>query len=207
MNRDVNARQVWASLPLTAALGLLLSGCISMYVPNGLPDVAPSDYVKSRQPAPVQLLIDWTTQGKSNGKALGETRDDIVSVVNDSGLFASTSRDPVPSGALLAITIDDSPVTDPNSAFAKGFLTGFTFGLVGTKGVEGYTCTATYIPSNGADKLTHVTRQPLIFTMGAHAAPDNSTPASTLKEGIKTMIRRTVGNALKELAADPAFAR
>jgi hypothetical protein len=121
MNRDVNARQGWASLPLTAALGLLLSGCISMYVPNGLPDVAPSDYVKSRQPAPVQLLIDWTTQGKSNGKALGQTRDDIVSVVNDSGLFASTSRDPVPSGALLAITIDDSPVTDPNSAFAKGF--------------------------------------------------------------------------------------
>jgi hypothetical protein len=206
MYRVANSRRAWACLPLTTALGLLLSGCISMYVPNGLPDVTPSDYVKSRQPAPVQLLIDWSTQGKSNSKALGQTRDDIVSVVNESGLFASTSRDPVPSGALLAITIDNSPLTDPNSAFAKGFLTGFTFGLVGTKGVEGYTCTVTYIPSIGADRVTHVTRQPLIFTMGAHAAPDNSTPASTIKEGVKTMIRRTVGNALKELAADPAFA-
>jgi hypothetical protein len=207
MNRVVNSRRAWVYLPLTAALGLLLSGCISMYVPNGLPEVAPSDYVKPRQPAPVQLLIDWSTQGKSNTKALGHARDDIVAVVNQSGLFASTSGDPVPSGALLAITIDNSPLTDPNSAFAKGFLTGFTFGLVGTKGVEGYTCTVTYIPSIGADKLTHVTRQPLIFTMGAHAAPENSAPASTIKEGVKTMIRRTVGNALKELAADPAFAR
>jgi hypothetical protein len=209
VNRVVNSRRMrtYVSLPLTAALGLLLSGCISMYVPNGLPDVAPSDYVKPRHPAPVQLLIDWTTQGKSNSKALGETQADIVSVVNESGLFTSTSRDPVPSAALLAITIDDSPVTDPNSAFAKGFLTGFTFGLVGTKGVEGYTCTVTYIPSNGADKLTHVTRQPLIYTMGAHAAPADSTPAPTIKDGVRTMIRRTVGNALKELAADPAFAR
>ena len=192
---------------LIAALGVLLSGCLSIYVPNGLPDVAPSGYMKSRQPAPVQLLVDWTTQGKSNSKALGQTRDDIVSVVNESGLFASTSRDPVPSGTLLAITIDDSPVTDPNSAFAKGFLTGFTFGLVGTKGVEGYTCTVTYIPSIGAEKLTYVTRQPLIYTMGAHAAPADSTPAPTIKDGVRTMIRRTVGNALKELAADPAFVR
>jgi hypothetical protein len=196
-----------AALPLVAVLGLMLSGCMSMYVPNGLPDVAPAEYVKPSQPAPVQLLVEWTTEGKSNSKALGEVQADIVSVVNESGLFASTSRDPVPSSALLAITIDDSPVTDPNSAFAQGFLTGFTFGLVGSKGVEGYTCTLTYIPSGGADKLTHVTRQPLIFTMGAHAAPANSTAAASVKDGVRIMIRRTVGNALKELAADPAFTR
>jgi hypothetical protein len=209
MNRIVKGPWKWAcwSVPLAAALGLFLSGCVSMYVPNGLPEVAPADYVKPQHPAAVQLLVDWTTEGKSNTKALAETRGEVVSVVNESGLFASTSRDPVPSAALLAITIDDSPITNPNSAFAKGFLTGFTFGLIGTKGFEGYTCTVTYIPSNGADKLTHVTRQPLIFTMGAHAAPDNSIPAPTLKDAVRTMIRRTVGNALKELAVDPAFTR
>ena len=178
---------------------------MSMYVPNGLSNVASSEYVKPAQPAPVQLLVDWTTQGKSNPTALKQVRGDIVAVVNESGLFASTSIEPVPSNALLAIVIDDTPVTDPNSAFAQGFLTGFTFGLVGSKGVEGYTCTVTYIPSNGADKLTHVTRQPLIFTMGAHAAPANSTAVPSIRDGVRIMIQRTVGNALKELAADPAF--
>lgn len=123
------------------------------------------------------------------------------------GFFASTSSDPVPGGALLIITIHDSPITDPNSAFAKGFLTDFTFGLVGTKGAEGYTCTVICIPAVSAERLTHVTRRPLIYTMGAHSAPDNSTPAATLKDGMKVTIRRTVGNALKELAVDPAFSR
>jgi hypothetical protein len=195
------------ALPLTGALGLMLSGCISMYVPNGLPEVSPSQYVKPAQPGPVQLLVDWTTQGKSNTKALGQVREDIVAVVKESGLFASTSPDPVPSNALLAITIDDTPITDPNSAFAKGFVTGFTFGLVGTKGAEGYTCTVTFIASNGAGKLTHETRQPLVFTMGAHAAPADTTPAPSIKDAVRTVIRRTVGNALKDLSEDPAFTR
>lgn len=49
--------------------------------------VALSDYVRTRPPTPVQILVDWTTTGKPNSKALGLARDDIVAVANESGLF------------------------------------------------------------------------------------------------------------------------
>jgi len=43
----------------------------------------------------------------------------------------AVSGDPTSNGALLNVTINNIPLTD--NAEAKGFMTGFTLGLVGTR--------------------------------------------------------------------------
>jgi hypothetical protein len=129
----------------------------------------------------------------------------VVDTVTASGLFASVTDAPVANGSLLNVIINNIPVTD--GAFAKGFATGFTFGLVGSTVTDGYLCTVEYQAAPGALKITKNTRHALHSTIGAKGAPPNATKAANTKEAVMTMVRQVLGNGLKELSNDPAFGR
>ena len=115
-----------AAVVLIAALG----GCASFYVDMNLKDVTPANRVAVAKPKPVQLLFEFQTNGVRNVIASEKLRPKVLDTVRASGAFSDVSEAPVPGGALLNITLNNVVLTD--DAFAKGFVTGFTFGLVGS---------------------------------------------------------------------------
>src|SRR5262249_32071461 len=162
-------------------------------------------YHRPASPAPVQMLFSWQTKGTVNSRAQDLVLPEVTATVSGSGLFSSVSKEPVARGALLSITINNEPVTGEGEAVAKRFATGLTLGLVGSQVADGYTCTIDYFPAQSAPKLSHVTHQVILATVGAHSAPDAATKAASVKDAVLTITRRAVGNALKKLSEDPAF--
>jgi hypothetical protein len=176
-----------------------------MYVDNGMPDVPASAYVRPQTPQPVQMLFTFKTKGTANTKATELLKKNATDAVMASGLFASVGSAPTPGGTLLSVTIDNVPVTSEKDAMAKGFTTGLTFGLAGSQVTDGYVCTVDYIASPSAAKITKVVHHAIHTNIGAHSAPANSTKAASAMAAIKTVVNQAIGNALKELSADPGF--
>ena len=204
--RAIRPKRFRVSALLGACLAAVtLSGCVTVYVDTGLHDVQSSDYQRPQTPQPVQLLVSFLTKGTPNSRATDQVRKDVFDTVTASGLFSIVSPEPVESGALLSISIDNVPITSTSDAAAKGFVTGLTFGLAGSEVSDGYICTADYVQHPSAAKLTKIVHHAIHATVGAHSAPPDGVKASSPKEAVKTMVRQAVGNALKELGSDPAF--
>jgi hypothetical protein len=193
--------------PLISGLLILaavvLPGCATMYVDNGLKDVSATEYQHPKAAQPAQLLFAFQTKGAANARATAALKEQVLETVKATQLFSNVSTDPVPGGALLSVTINNVPVTE--DAFAKGFATGLTFGLAGNVVTDGYVCTVDY-SATGGPKITKSTRHAIHTTVGAKGAPPNATKAKSPDEAVKTMTRQIVGNALKDLSADPQFA-
>jgi hypothetical protein len=195
-------RYLFAALLMGAMAAL--SGCATMYVDNGLKDVPTTAYRHPASPQPVQMFFSFQSKGVPNTRAteiLMKTSSDVVA---DSGLFIATSPNPVPSGALLSITVNNVPVTD--DAFTKGFVTGLTMGLAGSTVTDGYVCTVVYQGMPGGVQLTKSVRHMIHTTIGAKGAPADSTKASSVRAAITTVVHQCVGNALLSLSTDLAFA-
>lgn len=185
----------------------MLAGCGTFYIDNGLPELKPEDRVKVANSQPVQLLVEFQTRGVTNGQGTDEIKPMVVSAVQSSGLFSQVSGDPAPNGSLLHVTLNNVPLTgDENDAYAKGFLTGFTFGLVGTTVGDGYICTITYQAKPGGPELTKEARNVIYGSFGATGStPERAEKMPNIKTAVETMVRRTVGSALNNLAKDPGF--
>ena len=78
-----------------AFVALLMTGCATMYVDNGLKEVASSEYMKPPEPKPVQLLFNFQTKGAANARATKFLAEDVQKTVAASGLFSSLSAEPV----------------------------------------------------------------------------------------------------------------
>jgi hypothetical protein len=201
---DLIGRSRWAlSLGLLVVCAAVLPGCATMYVDNGLKDVAASEYRHPQAPQPVQMLFAFQTKGTPNAKATDFLKKEVSDTVTASGIFASVSGEPVTGGALLDVTINNVPLTD--NVFAKGFATGFTFGLAGNVVTDGYVCTVEYQAHPGAAKITATKSHAIHTTMGAKGAPPNATKAKNVDDAVNTMARQIVENTLRALADDPAF--
>ena len=191
---------------LAAMLAISLAGCATAYVDDTLHDLTPQERVTVANPQPVQLLFDFQTKGTHNGRAADLLKNVVTSAVQDSGLFSRVGSDPAPNGALLNIVINNVPLTD--DAFAKGFATGLTLGLVGNTVGDGYVCTADYVPGTNGAKITKSMRDAIYTSIGATAGtPQHAQKMPGLKEAVETMTRQVVSNTLNELAKDGAFNR
>ncbi|HUI61556.1 MAG TPA: hypothetical protein VLX90_15110 [Steroidobacteraceae bacterium] len=193
------------SVSCLTLLTVMLSGCVALYVDNGVPDTQPSEFHRPQTPQPVQLLFSFQTKGVANARATDILKDQVKETVTASGLFSAVSPDPVAGGAILSVTIDNEPITSQQEAMAKGFGTGLTFGLAGSEVTDGYICTVDYLGAPGSARISKVVHHAIHATVGAHAAPANSTKAPDARTGVKTMARQAVGAALKALSDDPAF--
>lgn len=194
-------RALFAALLVIAALGA--SGCATMYVDGALKDVDASQVRKPVRPQDAQVLFTFQTRGTANAKATAFLKEEITKTVEASGLFASFGPDPSLSGAILNITINNVPLDD--DAFAKGFATGLTFGLVGSKVTDGYVCTVEFLPPGSSQKVVAKSRHALHTTMGAKGAPKNAIKAKSINDAVLTMARQVVTAALKDLSQDRVF--
>ncbi len=194
--------RAWRAV-LIASITMTSSGCAAFYLDSALRDVPASEYSKPAAPQAVQLLFTFQSKGVANAKGTEFLKNEVNQVINGSGLFGSLSTEPVPGGAILNVIINNVPGDD--AAFAKGFGTGLTFGLVGTKVTDGYICTIDYVPAADGSKLTKEARHAIYTTVGAKGAPENATKAPNINAAVTTMTRQIVGQALKELSTTPGF--
>lgn len=189
----------WFSLLALAAL----TGCANFYVDGATKDVDATQFRKTEPQHPVQVLFEFQTKGVSNANATGQLKARVLENVKQSGVFSAVSEAPVEGGALLAITLNNVPLTD--DAFSKGFMTGLTFGLAGSQVSDGYVCTANYTPPGAKAPIVKQTRHAIHTVMGSAAAPGNATKADSIDAAVTTMTRQIVASALHDVSRDASF--
>lgn len=188
---------------LCVAGAAALTGCMSMYVDGSTKEVSAASFKKPAVAKPVQLVFEFQTKGAPNGAATKLLKDQVVEQVKTSGLFTQVSETPVDGGALLSVTLNNVPLTD--DAFTKGFVTGFTFGLVGSQVSDGYVCTAKYLSPAAAQPITKSARHAIHATLGAGSAPQNAVKADSAEAAARTMTRQVLSNVLHDLSQDASF--
>lgn len=204
MSRLRNVAAPCARAMLVVFMLAVLPGCASFYVDDSLHDLSATEKVAVANPRPVQLLFDFQTKGVSNARATDRIRGYVVSAVQGSGLFSQVTTDPAPNGAVLNVVINNVPLTD--DAFAKGFMTGFTLGLVGSNVGDGYICTIDYLPGGNGPKVEKSLRDAIYTSLGATAGtPPHAQKMSGIDAAVQTMVRQVVSNTLNEVAKDPGF--
>jgi hypothetical protein len=198
-NRWVKKVAGWVVLTALVAL----TGCANMYVDGTTREIASSSFKVPDPLHPVQMLFEFQTKGAPNARATEFLKTRVTDQVKASGLFSSVTDSPVPGGALLSITLDNVPLTD--DVFVKGFVTGLTFGLAGSKVSDGYVCTVRY--SNGASTqpIVKQARHAIHTTIGATSVPQNVTKAENATAAVTLMTTQILSNALNDLSYDVAF--
>jgi len=195
---------------LAAAIVMMagLGGCVTPYVDTSLKDLTPADKVQVASPQPVQLVFEFQTKGTANSQVTDLLKPIVLTAVKDSGAFSQISDLPPANGALLHITLDNVELNDTaNDAYAKGTITGLTFGLVGNTVGDGYICTVDYLAGSNAPKLTKTLRDAIYTSIGATTTkPEHAQQMKSLKEAGEYMTRVVVENGINELAKDPSFA-
>lgn len=198
-------RRAVTSLVLLAGAVLIAShpAAAAPYVDRTLGDLPPEQRVRVAEPAPVQLLYTFQTNGEPNGRAANHTRARIAEAVRASGLFASVSNEPVPGGAVLSITLNN--VFDRGAATRRGIRTGLTFGLAGTTVTDHYEVTFEFLPREQSATFRSSVSHAIHTTIGRERAPENGIRARNLNEAIGTVIRQSVAHGLNRLALEQAF--
>ncbi|MDD2762470.1 MAG: hypothetical protein PHE83_00695 [Opitutaceae bacterium] len=160
-----------SSILVTIACVFSLSGCI---IPKGYIDptfrtATYKDVQSSAHPVPVKVNISFAADGTPVPRAKDIADRKVSRLLESTKVFA---KDPA-AAASLEIRIQN--LGDAGEAFAKGFATGFTFGLVGSHVVDRYEMTVVYRPSAGAafeGKYNHA----LHSTVGLKSAPEGMQP-------------------------------
>jgi hypothetical protein len=195
-------KRVCASLFAAAAL-LSMGGCLSIksYVDPTLGDVKAEQRAAATEKRPVQLIFAFETNGAANSVATKEFSKEVTDLVTKTGRFSQVSTTPVDGAAILAITVNNVPEKD---AAGKGFGTGLTLGLAGTKVSDFYIATAKYSRGAGAP-VTKEARHALHSTIGASSAPDGLTAEKSPRDGLSVILRQLVDHVVNDLAKDPSF--
>ena len=198
------SRLLRRAFAFAAALVLaLLSGCATHYVDGAIKEVPAAQFAKPAQPAAVQVVFEFQTKGVANARATDSVKPMVMDAVKRSGLFTQVQDKPVQGGALLSVKLNNIPLTD--DAFAKGFMTGLTFGAAGSQVTDGYVCTVTYLGSGSAGPIVKTAKHAIHTTLGASGAPANAYKASTIQDAVQTMVRQVMSNALNDLSHDTQF--
>jgi hypothetical protein len=207
MYRNFAARAVgwisFARLAMAAIAMVAFSGCATHYVDGATKEVLAAQFKKPAEPGPVQLIFEFQTRGTLNARVTDLLKTQVREQVSGSGLFANVDDKPVAGGALLSVTLNNVPLSD--DAFIKGFVTGFTFGLVGSTASDGYVCTVTYLGRGQAASVTKVARHAIHTAMGTAAAPGDAVKMDDMRQAAQTMARQVLSTALNDLSNDATF--
>jgi hypothetical protein len=199
----IHGLQRWLGLLMAGCLLLTLNGCASYYVDGALKELTPGNVKTVAQPKPVQLFYEFQTKGVANSNATALTKEKVITAIKNTKAFSDLAAIPVPDQSTLSIVINNVPLTD--DVFSRGFLTGFTFGAVGSKVSDGYVCTINYSGGEGAPKISKALRHAIHTTLGAAATPENVVAAPSLDEAVSIMVRQIISNGINDLVSDPTF--
>jgi len=173
-----------------------------IYVDNKLGWVKPEDKVQIASPQPVQLVIDFQTDGVTNAKAIKEVKPMIVKYLQQTALFSTLSETPVANGALLTVRFNN--IADKNAA-GKGFKAGLTFGLAATQVADNYDVDFALVPASGQEPLRAQLKHAIILTIGKKADPSLGTEYKKAKDAVDVMVGQSVEQGAHALARQDGF--
>jgi hypothetical protein len=187
-----------------ASASVVLSGCLAptMYVDQTLPPASKAEVAAKANPQPVQFLYEFQTRGTANARATEATRDRVLGVVRDSGLFSAISAEPQTNQRRLTVAINNFPVTE--DAASKGFGVGLTFGLAGTTVTDGYDCKAT-LTAPGVEAVSLQYKHALHTTIGNTSPPPGLTPEPSAQEAITKLLNQLMWSIMRDLSKSSAF--
>ncbi len=180
----------------------LLTGCASFYLDPATKDVPVAEMRHAATPQPVRLNFEFQTRGAPNSRATEFLTPAVREQLQASGLFSSL--DGGPNAAILEIKLNNIPLNDDSPA-AKGFVTGFTFGLVGSQVSDGYECKLSYLPPGQSAPVVKTARHAIHATLGNASPPAGTIKAPDANTAVKEMTHAILSNALRDLSRDPGF--
>jgi hypothetical protein len=191
-------------LPVMATFcaAALLSGCASFYIDPATKDVPVAELHHAAAPQPVRLNFEFQTKGAPNAAATAMLTPVVREQLQSSGMFSSL--DGGSNAAILEIKLNNIALNDDSPA-AKGFVTGFTFGLVGSQVSDGYECKLSYLPPGQSTPVVKVSRNAIHTTLGNASPPPGTIHMADAKAAVTQMTHIVVSNALRDLSYDPAF--
>lgn len=193
----------WGRLALCVLASLALAGCATHYVDGNTKEIPAAQFKKPATLHAVQFFFEFQTKSVANSRVTEMMKSRVIEQINSSGLFSAVSDSPAAEGALLSITLNNVPLSD--DAFSKGFVTGLTFGLAGSKVSDGYVCTARYRGSMTTEPIVKQARHAIHTTLGVTSEPGNAVKAASTSEAVTLMTRQVVSTVLNDISADPAF--
>ncbi len=202
MTTSFAARLRSLSLGLLITASALLTGCASFYLDPATKDVPAAEMPKVAQPKPVKLNFEFQTRGAPNSAATSYLQTAVTDQIKATGLFSTL--DAPPGGAILDVKLNNIPLNDDSPA-AKGFVTGFTFGLVGSTVADGYECKISYLAPGQTTPIVKVTRHAIHTTLGASSPPPGTVRVDSANDAVMKMTHAVISNALRDLAKDPGF--
>ena len=158
-----------------------------------------------RQPFPVNVVFEFQTKGVANPRATKLLKEQVLEEIKASGLFSEISDSGTQKNAKLMISINNIVLTD--DAVQQGFMTGLTFGAVGSSVSDGYVCTITYFPENASEPIIKKTTHAIHTTLGAKTAPVAVEREPSLEAGVRKMTKEIIHGALYELSIDERFSQ
>ena len=202
----MNISDAWAATArhwITVLALSILAGCASVYVDSNTKEIDASQFKKPNSTHAVQFLFEFQTNGVPNDFATHKLRPLVVDQIQTSGLFSSVSEDPVSTGALLGVVVNNVPLTD--DVMSKGFVTGLTLGVVGSSVSDGYICTARYWANANSAPITKQARHAIHTSLGTGSPPEGAVKAASNDEAVSLMLHQVISNVLNDLSHDAAF--
>ena len=184
-------------LPLLLVVGL--SGCLApkSFLEPKYRGLSYSDIKVPDAPLPIKLTVIGQTNGTVRDKASDYWRRQVERVLKASRVFSPSSTT---TDATLAITINN--VASTGSAAGKGFVTGLTFGAVGSLVTDGYVMTVDYQDKQGLSLAK--TYQHAIYTTIGNASPPPGISPVTISEAPSLVAEDMLLHFLKDLEATKA---
>lgn len=153
-------------IALIALLAAPLTACMSAYVENKSPNI--SAIAPKAQPTPVKVEVEAYSNGDQNEALQQKAQAKAVETLVNTKVFAV---DPAAS-SVLKLKLNEN--FNKGGAFAKGFLTGFTFFLVGTTSEANYTMDVSLV-KGGNPVFNKQYSEKVYMTAGATAGtPENA---------------------------------
>jgi hypothetical protein len=202
-HRSHQVRDLACLLLLMAAA--LLTGCAKPYLDPATKEIPRAEFKPIDQPKPAHLIFEFQTKGAPNSRATRALLDQVTQEVKESGLFASVDASMSPEVAILNITLNNVAIAGSEDAAAKGFVTGFTFGLVGSSVSDGYICTISYLAPGRPAPIVKTARHAIHTTLGNASPPPGAIPMADVREAVHKMTKQILSNALRDLSQDPQF--
>ena len=182
---------------------LALTGCATHYLDGAVKDVPAGEFARPAQPKPVQVVIEFQTNGTPNARATEHVKPMVMDSIKSTALFSDAQDKPVAGGGLLSVKINNVALTD--DAFKKGFMTGLTLGAAGSTVTDGYLCTVSYMAPGATAPVVKTSKHAIHTALGSSGAPPNGIKVDKIDDAVRTMVRQITGVALRDLSRDPAF--
>ncbi len=190
--RHIVTRGGWLTLALS--LVICCTGCVAVYVDPHYRSATYMDVHGTNNPRPVAVKVEFQFNGKHWPSQDTDVRLSVLKVLRASKVFAAVDATNAPVDGMLQVTLDDTGSL--GAAFGKGFITGLTYGLIGSEVEDHYFMTLVYTPAHGIP-FSRKYEHSIYATVGLHSAPQGMERVS-VSGGVDTVIEDMMLNFLRD---------